>query len=66
MRAQSLLLKFDMYPGFLLKINIFPGSLLKLNIKPDWLLKFNLETAFLAVKVSFSCVSGLLLWSRMP
>ena len=55
-----------MYPGFLLKIKIVPGSLLKLNIKPDWLLKFKLETAFLAVKVSFSRVSGLLLWSRMP
>ena len=54
-----------MYPGFLLKVNIFPGSLLKLNIKPDWLLKFNLETAFLAVKVSFSCVSGLLPWTTI-
>jgi hypothetical protein len=47
-------------------INIFPGSLRKLNIKPDWLLKLSLETAFLAVKVSFSCVVGLLLWTRMP
>ncbi len=53
------MLKFNVNPGFLLKINIFPGLLLKLNIKPDWLLKFKLETAFLAVKVSFSCVSGL-------
>ena len=55
-----------MYPGSVFTINIFPGSLLTLNIKPDRLLKFNLETALLAVKVSFSCVSGLLLWSRMP
>jgi hypothetical protein len=55
---------FNMYAGLVLKINIFPGSLHLLNIKPDWLLKFNLETAFLAVKVvSFSCLSGLLLWS---
>jgi len=57
---------FNMYAGLVLKINIFPGLLHLLNIKPDWLLKFNLETAFLAVKVSFSCVSGLLLSCRMP
>jgi hypothetical protein len=48
-----------MYPDSLLKLNIKPDWLLKFNIKPDWLLKFNLETEFLAVKVSFSCVSGL-------
>jgi hypothetical protein len=45
--------------------NMYPGLLLKFNIKPDWLLKFNLEAAFLALMVSYSCVWGLLCWSRI-